>query len=73
MEIFHGELDKEVNIMESIRIPEALNKLGGKLNLTILPGVGMRYVRKFSKAINYINGLKIIQGSVSAASVIYGT
>lgn len=40
MEIFHGELDKEVNIMESIRIPEALNKVGGKGNLRILPEVG---------------------------------
>lgn len=38
--IVHGELDKEVNIMESLEILEALNKVGGKVTLTILPEVG---------------------------------
>lgn len=38
--IVHGELDKEVNVMESIEMSEALNKVGGKVKLTILPEVG---------------------------------
>lgn len=38
--IVHGKLDKEVNIIESLKISEALNKVGGKVNLTILPEVG---------------------------------
>jgi predicted esterase len=46
MEVFHGALDKEVNIMESIRIPEALNKVGGKVSLRILPEVGHKVCTK---------------------------
>ncbi len=38
--IVHGELDKEVNVMESIEISESLNKAGGKVNLIIIPEIG---------------------------------
>jgi dipeptidyl aminopeptidase/acylaminoacyl peptidase len=45
--IVHGELDKEVNIMESLEISEALNKVGGKVKLKILPEVGHEVCTNF--------------------------
>lgn len=38
--IVHGEHDKEVDVMESIEIFEAINKEGGKAKLVIFPEVG---------------------------------
>ena len=38
--IVHGELDKEVSVMESIEISEALVKVGGKVELKIIPNLG---------------------------------
>ena len=38
--IVHGEHDKEVDVMESIEISEAINKEGGKVKLVILPEAG---------------------------------
>jgi predicted peptidase len=38
--IVHGELDKEVNVSESIKIYETLVNVGGKVELNVIPNIG---------------------------------
>lgn len=38
--IVHGELDSEINVKESIEIADALNEVGGRVQLKIIPNMG---------------------------------